>query len=235
MQYINLHSRYKFLKLWFNSSLIIPKLNYTRAYKEQTSSMSDPNRPWLTLAPWMTTDISTLGPNQFSGMTTPVNPETIPFSTAEWTPSEITASLDPSLGQADEGLFWLESQSSSNAHGKHSCVCLARALQQQEDVCINLHWAARGLTSIAAAEMLQCLKRGTEAFDELLDCRSHPCPAVRVDLAAHIHLRYDGLGSGGPGFEESDWRGQGAYHEAVCGEGWQGPAIAPLFSPVGPG
>lgn len=115
-------------------------------------------------------------------MTTLVDPETIRFSTAEWTTSEISASLDHSFGLGNEGLFGLEPQSSSSAHERHSCVCLSRALQQQEDVCINLQWAARGLTSVTAAEMLQCLKRVTEAYDELLDCRSHTLQSERISL-----------------------------------------------------
>lgn len=155
-------------------------------------------------------DISTsLGTEHFSRMTTLV-PDTIPFSTTTdcWSSSEslLSTSLDhcssssSSFGLADEGLFGLETTTTTPSHHQNdeeqhhqqqqqqqtACVCLARALQQHEDVCINLQWAARGLTSVTPAEMLQCLKRGTEAYGELLDCRSHahqgPLPPERISL-----------------------------------------------------
>lgn len=130
----------------------------------------------------MTTDISTLGTDEFSRMTTAVGPETIRFPSAEWSSADISASLDHSFSLDDEAFFGLEPQSSSSPVEKHSCACLSRALQQQEDVCINLQWAARGLISVPATEMLQCLKRGMEAYDELLDCRLHALQPERIWL-----------------------------------------------------
>lgn len=129
----------------------------------------------------MIVDIPLFGTEEFSRMTSPVNSETIQLPTPEWSSSEVSPDLKQVLGLGED-LLGLEPRSRSCVQESRPCNCPSRALQQQEDVCINLHWAARGINSVLPAEMLQCLKRVMEAYDELLECRSHPAEPERISL-----------------------------------------------------
>lgn len=130
----------------------------------------------------MDIDIPTFGMDEFSCMTTPIGSENMQLPTPECSSADLSADLNRSLGLNGEDLFSLEPKTRRSSHDIGPCSCLSKTLQQQEDVCINLHWAARGLTSVSAAEMLQCLKRVMEGYDELLDCDSHQLQPERISL-----------------------------------------------------
>lgn len=115
-------------------------------------------------------------------MTTPVVSETIQFPTPEWSSNDGSANLSHSVDIIEDDVFCLKPQSRSSMREKRQCECLYKAIKQQEDVCINLQWAARGLHSVSLAEMLQCLKRGMEVYDEILDCHSHPVEPEQISL-----------------------------------------------------
>lgn len=132
----------------------------------------------------MDIDIPAFGMDEFSRMTTPISSENMQLPTPECSSADLSADLNRSLGLNGEDLFSLELKTRRSNHEIGPCACLSKALQHQEDVCINLHWAARGLTSASAAEMLQCLKRVMEGYasDELLECDSHQSQPERISL-----------------------------------------------------
>lgn len=130
----------------------------------------------------MDIDIPTFGIDEFSRMTTPISSENMQLPTPECSSADLSADLNRSLGLNGEDLFSLEPETRRSNREIGPCACLSNAVHLQEDVCINLHWAARGLASASAAEMLQCLKRVMEGYDELLDCDSHRSQPERISL-----------------------------------------------------
>lgn len=133
--------------------------------------------------------MSTFETEPFTRIITPESFETAQLPNLDWSSAEVSPNPSGSLGLGVENLFGLEPGKSrkrvlgnNTNHEKPQRDCLSRVLQQQEDVCINLLWAARGMTSVPAAEMLQCLKRGIETYDELLECRSHPVPPELISV-----------------------------------------------------
>lgn len=120
--------------------------------------------------------------DEFSRMITPAGSENTQLPTPEWSSSEASPSLNQALGMGDEDFFSTEPQSRNSVPEKRPCKCISKAIQQHEDVCINLQWAARGLNSVPPAEILQCLKRAMEMYDKLLDCRSHTGQPGHISL-----------------------------------------------------
>lgn len=119
--------------------------------------------------------------DEFSRMMTPASSENTQLPTPEWS-SEASPSLSQALGTGDGVFFGTEPQSRNSTRDNRPCTCIPKAIRQHEDVCINLQWASRGLTSVSPAEMLQCLKRGMEVYHELLECRSHTGQPEHISL-----------------------------------------------------